>query len=77
MPFEPYQRELPVVPVKARVKSPGRASREVFKGNQGSRPARHDFSRARARAIEASLDPDEPWEPTSEPHVKTPAEEVC
>lgn len=72
--MESYYRDSPVLPLKSPgVKSPGRASRDVFKG---SRPARSDFSRARARAIEASLDPDEPWVPTTEPHVKTPEEEV-
>ena len=76
MAFEPYHRDSPVIPIKTGVKSPGRISREVFRGSQASRPARHDFSRARARAIEASLDPDEPWVPASEPHVKTPEEEV-
>jgi len=38
------------------------------------RPARM-LSRARLRAIEASLDRDTPWVP-SEPHAKTPGEEV-
>jgi hypothetical protein len=76
MAFETYHRELPVIPVKARVKSPGRVSRDARKANHGSRPSRQDFSRARTRAIEASLDPDEPWEPTSDPHIKTPEEEV-
>ncbi|KAG0616355.1 hypothetical protein M758_5G108200 [Ceratodon purpureus] len=74
--FETFHRELPVVPVKARVKSPGRISQEAIKSNQGSRPSRQDFSRARVRAIEASLDPDGPWEPICEPHEKTPEEEA-
>lgn len=76
--MESYQRESPVMPVKVGTKSPIRNSnnnnRDVFK--QGTRPVRQDFSRAKARAIEASLDPEEPWVPTSEPHVKTPEEEV-
>jgi hypothetical protein len=38
------------------------------------RPARM-LSRARLRAIEASLDHDTPWVP-SDPHAKTPGEEV-
>lgn len=76
MAFEPYHRDSPVVSRKSGVKSPSRVSREVFRGSQATRPARHDFSRARARAIEASLDPDEPWVPASEPNNKTPEEEV-
>jgi len=68
MAMEPYHRETAVVPTRA--KSPGR----VFKG---SRPARQDYSRAKSRAIEASLDPDEPWVPAAETHAKTPEEEVC
>ena len=76
MAFEPYHRDSPVLPVKSGVKSSNRASREVFRSSQATRPARQDFSRARARAIEASLDPDAPWVPPSEPLVKTPEEEV-
>ncbi|KAG0576965.1 hypothetical protein KC19_5G121600 [Ceratodon purpureus] len=76
MSFEPYHRDSPALSAKSGVKSPTRISREVFRGSQATRPARQDFSRARARAIEASLDPDEPWVPASEPHMKTPEEEA-
>lgn len=72
--MESYYRDSPVRPLKSPgVKSPGRVSRDAFKGN---RPVRSDFSRARARAIEASLDLGEPWLPSTNPRVKTPEEEV-
>uniref|UniRef100_A0A7I4CQ98 cGMP-dependent protein kinase n=1 Tax=Physcomitrium patens TaxID=3218 RepID=A0A7I4CQ98_PHYPA len=72
--MESYYRDSPVRPLKSPgVKSPGRVSRDAFKGN---RPVRSDFSRARARAIEASLDLGEPWLPSTNPRVKTPEEEA-
>jgi hypothetical protein len=69
-----YQRETQAMLALPGLKSPSRIStKDNFKS---VRPARHDFSRARARAIEASLEHDEPWVPPAEPHVKTPEEEV-
>lgn len=69
-----YRRETQAMLALPGLKSPSRTStKDNFKS---VRPARHDFSRARARAIEASLEQDEPWVPPAEPHVKTPEEEV-
>lgn len=70
---ESKQRDLNMMHIMSGVKSPVRTSRDKYKNG---RAARHDQSRTRARAIEASLEQHEPWVPSSEPHAKTLEEEV-
>ncbi len=55
------------------VKSPLRKVQEAWKYGQ---PPFHEQSRAHSRAIEASLEQDEPWVPPRSLHSKTPADEV-
>lgn len=55
------------------VKSPLRKVQEAWKYGQ---PPFHKQSRAHSRAIEASLEQDEPWVPPQSLHSKTPADEV-
>ncbi|CAK9194927.1 unnamed protein product [Sphagnum troendelagicum] len=55
------------------VKSPLRKVQEAWKYGQ---PPFHKQSRAHSRAIEASLEQDEPWVPPQSLHSKTPADEA-
>ncbi|CAM6041364.1 unnamed protein product [Sphagnum compactum] len=55
------------------VKSPLRKVQEAWKYGQ---PPFHEQSRAHSRAIEASLEQDEPWVPPQSLHSKTPADEA-